>query len=132
MQTTNPVSSDARAGNDAPPRAVPKVVIVNGNAATLLELDALFEAPRYDVVFVDSEGLAYTQIKHDRPNLIVLCAPIGDLDAFRVLSLLKLDEETRHIPIVTHTPYDPEDDESNIAEYAANRGAGQRRAIRMN
>jgi CheY-like chemotaxis protein len=82
--------------------ACPKLAIVNGNVDMLLELGNLLDGPQYDVVFVDSDGLAYSQIKHDRPDLIVICGSIDDLDGFEVLAMLSVDEQTRQIPIVRY------------------------------
>ena len=84
-------------------RARPKAALVNGSVHTLFELDTLLGGADYDVVLVDSEGLAYSQIKHDRPDVIVLCARADDLDAVHVLSMLQLDEDTRHIPVHVYT-----------------------------
>jgi len=41
---------------------------------------------------------AYSQIKRVQPNLVILCVCIDDMDGFQVLSMLKLDAETRDIP----------------------------------
>src|SRR5213079_1872236 len=49
----------------------------------------------YDIVFVESSGHAYSQIKRVMPDLVILCVRIEDLDGFQVLSMLKLDDETR-------------------------------------
>ena len=38
-----------------------------------------------------------------QPNLVILCVRIDDMDGFQVLSMLKLDEETRSIPVLTYT-----------------------------
>jgi CheY-like chemotaxis protein len=38
-----------------------------------------------------------------QPNLVVLCVRTDDADGFQVLTMLKLDEETRGIPVVTYT-----------------------------
>jgi len=38
-----------------------------------------------------------------QPNLVILCVLIEDVDAFQVLAMLKLDEETRQIPVLTYT-----------------------------
>src|SRR6476469_6360171 len=80
-----------------------KVVIVNGSAEILELLETVLDAGNYDVVFVESNAHAYSQIKRVQPNLVILCLRIGDLDGFQVLSMLKLDEETRGIPVLTYT-----------------------------
>ena len=80
-----------------------KVVIVNGSPRTLEMLENVLEAGHYDFVFVESNRHAYSQIKQVRPDLVILCISIDDLDGFQVLSMLKLDEDTRSIPVVTYT-----------------------------
>ena len=80
-----------------------RVVIVNGSPETLDTLETVLEAGHYDVVFVESSEHAYSQIKRVRPNLVILCVRIDDADGFQVLSMLKLDEETRRIPVLTYT-----------------------------
>jgi CheY-like chemotaxis protein len=80
-----------------------KVVIVNGNAEVLELLETVLDAGHYDVVFVESSQHAYSQIKRVQPNLVILCVRIEDADGFQVLSMLKLDAETRSIPVLTYT-----------------------------
>ena len=66
-------------------------------------LETVLDAGHYDVVFVESNAHAYSQIKRVQPNLVILCVRIDDMDGFQVLSMLKLDEETREIPVLTYT-----------------------------
>jgi CheY-like chemotaxis protein len=80
-----------------------KVVIVNGSTDMLTLLETVLDAGRYDVVFVESSEHAYSHIKRVQPHLVVLCIRIEDHDGFQVLSMLKLDEETRRIPVLTYT-----------------------------
>jgi PleD family two-component response regulator len=80
-----------------------KVVIVNGGPEMLETLEAVLDAGRYDVVFIESSEHAYSQIKRVQPNLVVLCVRVDDADGFQVLSMLKLDDETRGIPVLTYT-----------------------------
>lgn len=86
--------------------ATQKVVIVNGSADILELLETTLDAGHYDVVFVESNEHAYSQIKRVLPQLVILCVRIDDLDGFQVLSMLKLDEETRAIPVLTYTTED--------------------------
>jgi CheY-like chemotaxis protein len=53
------------------------------------------------MVFVASNAEAYSQIKREQPNLVVLCLQSNHVEGFQVLSMLKLDEATRRIPVVT-------------------------------
>ena len=94
-----------------------KVVIVNGNAEILEILETVLDAGHYDVVFVESSAHAYSQIKRVQPDLVILCVRIDDLDGFQVLSMLKLDEETRDIPVLTYTTeYEGQELEADVPE----------------
>src|SRR2546423_6000236 len=94
-----------------------KVVIVNGSAEILELLETVLDAGHYDVVFVESSQHAYSQIKRVQPNLVILCVRIEDADGFQVLSMLKLDEETRTIPVLTYTiERDRDHDEEEVQE----------------
>src|SRR5881409_2767899 len=104
-----------RSFTDAP--LAQKVVIVNGSSEILELLDTVLDAGHYDVVFVESSAHAYSQIKRVQPNLVILCVRIDDAEGFQVLSMLKLDEETRDIPILTYTTeYDGTNAEEDVAE----------------
>ena len=48
------------------------------------------------------------------PHLIIVCLDIDDLDGFQVLSMLKLDDDTKGIPVVTCTMQ--QDDEATHDE----------------
>jgi PleD family two-component response regulator len=87
----------------SPTRLTQKVVIVNGSSGILDALDTALDAGHYDVVFVESSRHAYSQIKRVQPDLVILCVQIDNPDGLQVLSMLKLDEETRTIPVLTYT-----------------------------
>jgi PleD family two-component response regulator len=94
-----------------------KVVIVNGTAEILDLLETVLDAGHYDVVFVESSQHAYSQIKRVQPNLVILCVRIEEADGFQVLSMLKLDDDTREIPVLTYTTeYDGQDREEEMPE----------------
>jgi PleD family two-component response regulator len=80
-----------------------KVMIVNGSAEVMELLEAVLDAGHYDIVFVESNEHAYSQIKRVQPHLVILCVQIDEMDSFHVLSMLKLDAETRQIPVLTYT-----------------------------
>jgi CheY-like chemotaxis protein len=93
----------------AGPQSVPalvgaqKVMIVDGSAEILELLESVLEAGHYDVVFVESTEHAYSQIKRVQPNLVILCVHIDDPQGLQVLSMLRLDRDTRAIPVLTYT-----------------------------
>jgi|SRR5689334_3617865 PleD family two-component response regulator len=117
MLTNVATSVDTTRRADASTTAAQKVVIVNGSSQILDLLETVLDAGRYDIVFVESSQHAYSQIKRVQPNLVILCIQVDDPSGFQVLSMLKLDEETREIPILTYTTqYDENEEEEETAE----------------
>jgi len=92
--------------------------LVGVEGPEILELlESVLEAGHYDIVFVESSAHAYSQIKRVKPNLVILCVRIEDLDGFQVLSMLKLDDDTRGIPVLTYTTeYEGQDNEESTVE----------------
>jgi CheY-like chemotaxis protein len=110
-----------------------KVVIVNGSSEMLELLDTMLAAGHYDVVFVESSQHAYSQIKRVQPNLVILCVRIDDADGFQVLSMLKLDQETSGIPVLTYTTeYGSQDTEAEISEPSETELFAAKPAVWMN
>jgi CheY-like chemotaxis protein len=112
--------------------AAQKVVIVNGRPGIMSVLDAMLDAGRYDILFVESQANAYSQIKRAQPSLVILCVRLDDMDGFQVLSMLKLDEDTRRIPILTLAADSDEPDMLSDAESTKNQVLATRSARRMN
>jgi PleD family two-component response regulator len=83
--------------------AAQKVVIVNGSSDVMALVESVLEAGHYDMVFVESNEHAYSHIKRVQPHLVILCMRIEERGGFQVLSMLKLDDETRRIPVLTYT-----------------------------
>ena len=81
--------------------AMQKVVIVNGTTDLLDMVQPVLTAGHYDVVFVESNAHAWSHIKHEKPSLVILCLDMREREGFQVLSMLKLDDETRAIPLLT-------------------------------
>jgi CheY-like chemotaxis protein len=117
MMTTTTHADERNAGTGALTQAVQNVVIVNGNAAVLDMVETALDAGHYDVVFVENSRHAYSQIKRVLPNLVILCLHVDDMDGFQVLSMLKLDEDTRSIPVLTYTTQvEQPSDEEEVGE----------------
>jgi PleD family two-component response regulator len=83
-----------------------KVAIVSASADMLAMIEALLDPGRYNLVFIESSAHAYSEIKRLRPNLVILCTRLETMDGFQVLSMLKIDADTRDIPVVTFTTED--------------------------
>lgn len=114
---------------------VQKVVVVNGNTEVLGMLETVLDAGRYDMVFVESSDHAYSQIKKVVPNLVILCTRIEELDGFQLLTMLKLDADTKDIPVLTYTTeYAGQDFDAAISQLADDEDdmMPARAALRMN
>jgi PleD family two-component response regulator len=114
---------------------VQKVVVVNGNTEVLGMLETVLDAGRYDMVFVESSDRAYSQIKRVVPNLVILCTRIEELDGFQLLTMLKLDADTKDIPVLTYTTeYEGQDFDAAISQLADDEDdmMPTRAALRMN
>ena len=90
-------------------RSVQQVAVVSKQSQLNGLLETVLDAGQYDVVFVESTEHAYGHIKRLTPHLIIVCLDIDDLDGFQVLTMLKLDHDTRQIPLVTCTVMQEED-----------------------
>jgi PleD family two-component response regulator len=114
---TNVTTAESLRQAVLPGTSTQKVVIVNGSPEVLELLETVLDEGHYDVVFVESTRHAYSQVKRVQPNLVILCVRIDDADGFQVLSMLKLDADTRDIPILTYTMENKsEDSEEEVAE----------------
>ena len=113
---THATSSSSSAADTRFPRAAAQtVLIVNGDSDVLEVLEPVLDAGNYDVVFVESSAHAYSQIRRVQPDLVILCVRIDDADGFQVLSMLKLDAETRNIPVVTYTnQFEPDEKDQEL------------------
>lgn len=89
--------------------ATQRVMIVNGNRDVLEVLEPALDAGNYDIVFVEASAHAYSQVRRVQPDLVILCLEFDDTEGLRVLSMLKLDADTRDIPVVTYTSAAPLD-----------------------
>jgi CheY-like chemotaxis protein len=105
MMTTTATTRTPRAVKSAQ-----QVVVVSKQSQLNGLLETVLDAGQYDVVFVESTEHAYSHIKRLSPDLIIVCLDIDDIDGFQVLSMLKLDSETKRIPVVTCTVSSDEDD----------------------
>jgi PleD family two-component response regulator len=80
-----------------------QVVVVSKQSQLNGLLETVLDAGQYDVVFIESTEHAYSHVKRLNPHLIIVCLDIEDIDGFHVLSMLKLDDDTKNIPVVTCT-----------------------------
>ena len=130
---THAESSHVAADTVRPTIVAQKVVIVNGSPEILDLLETVLDAGHYDVVFVESSAHAYSQIKRVQPNLVILCVRIDDADGFQVLSMLKLDGDTKAIPVLTYTSeYVGDESDEDVPEPADVEIFSPKTAVLMN
>jgi CheY-like chemotaxis protein len=97
-------------------KATETVMVVNGTPDVFELVESLLDAGRYDLVFVADLNDAYSQVKRSRPDLVVVCLGFDDPAGFQALSMLKLDADTRNIPLLTCAdPYGRPDDSREAA-----------------
>ena len=117
MMNTTTIAGSTTPADSAKSTAAQKVVIVNGSTDMMTLLETVLDAGHYDVVFVESSEHAYSHIKRVQPNLVILCMRIEDREGFQVLSMLKLDDETCRIPVVTYTTeYEGQEIEEDVPD----------------
>jgi len=133
MMTNAATATNSLREHAAASSAAQKVVIVNGNSEMLDLIESVLDGGQYAVVFVESSQHAYSQIKRVQPNLVILCVRIDDAEGFQVLSMLKLDDETREIPVLTYTEeYDGQEPEEEVTEFSGNEIFSPKAAVWMN
>src|SRR5690349_2281780 len=118
---------------DTSAAATQKVVIINGSAEIIELLETVLDAGHYGVVFVESSAHACSQIKRVRPDLVILCVGMDDAEGLQVLSMLKLDDQTRTIPILTYAAErEADEDADEIAEPSDGEMFAPKPAVWMN
>jgi len=133
MMTNAATATNSLREHAAASSAAQKVVIVNGNSEMLDLIESVLDGGQYAVVFVESSQHAYSQIKRVQPNLVILCVRNDDAEGFQVLSMLKLDDETREIPVLTYTEeYDGQEPEEEVTEFSGNEIFSPKAAVWMN
>jgi CheY-like chemotaxis protein len=78
-----------------------RTVMVVANNPDERVLETIADEGGCDVVVVESMARGYSQVKRIVPQLVVVCLDLDGLDGYHVLSMLKLDRATCHIPVVT-------------------------------
>jgi len=109
-----------------------RVVIVNGRPEVLELVEHALDAGHYDVIFVESGTHAYSEIRRVQPQLVILCVRFDEADGFQILTMLKLDPETRNIPVVTFTAEYTTQTEVEIPEPSESEMLSFKPAPRMN
>jgi len=94
------------------PRPLRTVVVATRNPDDRV-LETIGDAGDFDTVVVESLEGAYSKVKRVLPSLVIVCISIDDPDGFHVLSMLKLDDDTSQIPVLTCTTSDERPESSS-------------------
>lgn len=92
-----------------------KILIVEDEPALIKNL-TLALSDDYTVVATSSGGEAFTMVKQEKPDLILLDINLPDKDGIEVLKELKQDDETDGVPVLVLTNLSDEDTVSRILE----------------
>ena len=88
-----------------------RVVAVSRDPERAGLLDPLLvDANDYDVIVLESLTHGYSRIKQVEPGLVVVFMEADDVDACKLLSMLRVDSDLPGIRIVTHERHDGEGD----------------------
>ncbi len=79
---------------------MPKILLVEDNEASADALARRLERRGYTVVFAVDGHHAVSQTRLEQPDLILMDLGLPGIDGWDVTAHLKMDPETRHIPIV--------------------------------
>ncbi len=76
-----------------------KILIVDDTPENLSVLFNLLNT-RYEVLAAESGSVALEIIEQDKPDLILLDIIMPDIDGYEVCRILKISDQTRHIPVI--------------------------------
>ena len=77
-----------------------KILIVDDDVASALQIKELLEAKGYVVSHVSDGSQALGTIKKTGPDLILLDIIMPEIDGFTITKQIRYDEQTKDIPIV--------------------------------
>ena len=76
-----------------------KILIVDDEDDILHFLELVLREKGYEVATASGGHEALTKAQVDRPDLVLLDIMMPQMDGWEVLKLLRVDEETAHIPV---------------------------------
>jgi CheY-like chemotaxis protein len=97
-------------------RSVCQTIVVVGAPELRPPLADVVGAGAYQVVFVEAIEGAHSQIAQAMPDRVILCCDLDDASGFQLLSMLKADRRTRHIPALTCVGYTGSDQQFFMAD----------------
>ncbi len=80
-----------------------KILIVDDDIDSLKLIGLMLQRHGYEVVAANAGNQALTKAASEKPSLIILDVMMPDMDGYEVCRRLRLNEETRAIPIIMFT-----------------------------
>ena len=125
--------SSAPGGNQMTNRPLRSVVAVSGDPQRAELMDMLLaDANLRDIVFVESIARGYSRIKELTPDVVVVLLGDDAAPACQLLSMLNMDRDTSHIPVVTWMTRHEETEFEELLAQLNQDWSSPRVAIQMN
>lgn len=92
-----------------------KILLIDDEPVLVKVLTSRFKTNGYEVVVAIDGQEGLNKARTEKPDLIVMDLMLPKLDGYRVCSLLKLDDNFKHIPIIILTArVQPQDQEKGM------------------
>ena len=88
------------------------ILIVDDEISGIITLTGILE-PYYKILSLQDSREAVSVAEQKQPDLILLDIFMPGIDGFEVLSRLKLNDKTKHIPVIIITGFDNRKAEEN-------------------
>jgi CheY-like chemotaxis protein len=98
-----------------------KILVVDDEEHIVMILKDSLEFSGFQVVTAYNGQEALDRVPLDKPDLIILDIGMPKIDGWEVCRRLKLDEATKHIPIIILTAYTQTSDQRKGAQLGADR-----------
>ena len=82
-----------------------RILIVEDDRLSLKVLRQLLAARSYDVLQASGGWDAINRARHERPDLILMDLRLPDISGLDATRLLKMDDQTKNIPIIAVTAF---------------------------
>lgn len=87
--------------------ANPKIMVVDDDPDFLKTMEMDLNKKGYDAVFALNGKEGCEKVKQERPDLILIDIKMPKMDGYTFVRRLKRDEDTRTIPLIILTSYEP-------------------------
>jgi len=89
-----------------------RIMIVDDDISGIITLTTILESD-YETISIQDSREAVSTAEENQPDLILLDIFMPEPDGFEVISLLKINEKTKHIPVIFITGFDNRKAEEN-------------------